>query len=156
MLECSVASVLSLCDPMDCTLSCSSVHGILQARILQWVAMPYCRGSSPPRDQTGVFWGSCICKQFCASLVDQTVKHLPVIQETWVWSWVGKIPGRRKWQPTLVLLPGKSQGRRSLVGHSPWGCKELDTTEWLHFTSLLMWLISWWRKYTHVCVNVCS
>ena len=43
--------------------------------------------------------------------------------------WVGKIPWRRKWQPTLVLLPGESHGGRSLVGYSPWGRKELDTTE---------------------------
>ena len=42
---------------------------------------------------------------------------------------VGKIPWRRKWQPTLVLLPGKFHGLRSLVGCSPWGCKESDTTE---------------------------
>ena len=40
---------------------------------------------------------------------------------------------RRKWQPTPVLLPGKSLGRRSLVGYSPWGHKELDTTDGLHF-----------------------
>ena len=40
---------------------------------------------------------------------------------------------RRKWQPTPVLLPGGSHGRRSLVGYSPRGRKELDTTEWLHF-----------------------
>ena len=37
--------------------------------------------------------------------------------------WVGKIPWRRKWQPTPVLLPGKSHGQRSLAGCSPWGCK---------------------------------
>ena len=37
--------------------------------------------------------------------------------------WVGKIPWRRKWQYTPVFLPGKSHGQRSLVGHSPWGCK---------------------------------
>ena len=43
---------------------------------------------------------------------------------------------RRKWQPTPVLLPGKSYGLRSLVGYSPWGRKESDTTEQLHFTSL--------------------
>ena len=35
--------------------------------------------------------------------------------------WVRKIPWRRKWQPTLVFLPGKSHGQRSLVGYSPWG-----------------------------------
>ena len=40
---------------------------------------------------------------------------------------------RRQWQPTPVLLPGKSHGRRSLVGCSPWDCKESDTIERLHF-----------------------
>ena len=40
---------------------------------------------------------------------------------------------RRQWHPTPVLLPGKSHGRRSLVGCNPWGCKESDTTEQLHF-----------------------
>ena len=40
---------------------------------------------------------------------------------------------RRQWQPTPVPLPGKSHGQRSLVGCSPWGCCELDTTERLHF-----------------------
>ena len=43
--------------------------------------------------------------------------------------WVMKIPWRRKWQPTPVFLPGESHGQRSLMGNSPWGCKELDTTE---------------------------
>ena len=38
-----------------------------------------------------------------------------------------------RWHPTAVLLPGKSHGRRSLVGCSPWGRYESDTTEWLHF-----------------------
>ena len=38
-----------------------------------------------------------------------------------------------QWHPTPVLLPGKSHGQRSLVGCSPWGCEELDTTERLHF-----------------------
>ena len=45
------------------------------------------------------------------------------LQKTW----------RRQWRPTLILLPGKSHGWRSLVGCSPWGCKELDTNEQLHF-----------------------
>ena len=39
--------------------------------------------------------------------------------------WVGKIPWRRKWQPTLVFLLGKSHGQRSLVGYSPWGHKRV-------------------------------
>ena len=48
--------------------------------------------------------------------------------------WAGKIPWRRKWQPTPVFLPGESHGQRSLAGYSPWGRKELDTTE--HINSL--------------------
>ena len=68
-----------------------------------------------------------------ASLVAQRLKHLPA---TGFNPWVGKIPWRRKWQPTPVFLPGESHGRRSLVGYCPWGCKESDMTERLHFTSL--------------------
>ena len=48
--------------------------------------------------------------------------------------WVGKIPWRKAWQPTPVFLPGESHGRRSLVGYSPWGRTESDTTERLHLT----------------------
>ena len=53
----------------------------------------------------------------------------PAMQETWV----GKIRWRA-WQPTPVFLTGESHGQRSLVGYSPWGHKESDTTERLHFT----------------------
>ena len=42
---------------------------------------------------------------------------------------VGKIPWRRKWQLTPILLPGKSHGHRIIAGHSPWGHKELDKIE---------------------------
>ena len=45
---------LTLCDPMDCSLPGSSVHGILQARILEWIAVPFSRGSSQPRHWTQV------------------------------------------------------------------------------------------------------
>ena len=63
------------------------------------------------------------------------VKRLSTMWETGFYPWVGKIAWRRKWQPTPVLLPGKSHEWRNLVGHSPWGNKELDTTEQLHFLS---------------------
>ena len=65
-------------------------------------------------------------------------KHLPTMWETGFDLWVGKISWRRKWQPTPVLLPGKSRELKSLVGYSPWGRKESDTTEQLpfHFLSL--------------------
>ena len=45
--------------------------------------------------------------------------------------WMGKIPWRRKWQPTQVFLPGKVHGQMSLADCCPWGRKELDTTQWL-------------------------
>ena len=56
---------------------------------------------------------------------------------------IGSIPGsRKKWQLTPVFLHGKSHGQRSLVGYSPWGCKESDTTEplalslhWHHYVN---------------------
>ena len=70
------------------------------------------------------------------SLVAQMVKHLPTMREIRGFSpWDGRISWRRQWQPTPVL-PGKSHGWISLVGYSPWGHKESDTTKRLHFTSL--------------------
>ena len=52
-------SCLTLCDSMDCRLPGSSVHGILQARILEWVAISFSRGSSQLKDQTYVSYVSC-------------------------------------------------------------------------------------------------
>ena len=55
----SLQSCLTHCDPMDCSPPGSSVHGILQARILEWVAMPSSRGPSRPRDRISI----CIVRQ---------------------------------------------------------------------------------------------
>ena len=75
-----------------------------------------------------------------ASLVAQIVKSVCLqCGRSGFDPWVGKIPWRRKWQPTPVLLPGKSHVWRSLVGYSPWGCKELDKIEQLHFHFSLDW-----------------
>ena len=74
--------------------------------------------------------------------------HIWPLEKPYVWTFGNKkwclcfliscvgLSRRRQWQPTPVLLPGKSHGRRSLVGCSPWGCKESDTTERLpsHFS----------------------
>ena len=83
---------------MDCSLPSSSVHGILQARTLGWVAVPFSRGSFQPRDPTQVshigqilyqlsYQGSIIIIphiEFGASLVAQLIKNLPAMWETWV------------------------------------------------------------------------
>ena len=71
-----------------------------------------------------------ICVQI--SLVAQMVKCLQCGRPGFT-PWVRKILWRRKWQPSPVLLPGKSHGWRSVVGYSPWGHKESDTTVQLHF-----------------------
>ena len=53
-------SSLTLCDPMDYSSPGSSVHGILQVRVLEWVARLFSRGSSQPRDGTRVSYVSCV------------------------------------------------------------------------------------------------
>ena len=107
----------TLCDPVDCSPPSSSVHGILQARVLECVAISlahvYRRHDHPdiligafvlgiPRWHNGKTsayqcWG---CKRLRFD------------------SWVGKIPWRREWQPTPVFLPEEFQGQRSLAGYS--------------------------------------
>ena len=59
----------TLCDPMDCSPPSSSVHGILQARILEWVALPFSRGSCWPRYWTGA---SCVADGFLTDWVTRT------------------------------------------------------------------------------------
>jgi len=48
----------------------------------------------------------------------QSVKNKPAVPESWVDPWIGKIPWKRKWQPTPVFLPEKSHGQRSLEGYN--------------------------------------
>ena len=96
--NCVSNSVVWLCDPMDCSLLGFSVHGILQARILDWVAIPFSMRDS--KHSVKLYWMNEINEYFnqqinCiylfslrlwASLVAQLVKNLPAIRETWVWS----------------------------------------------------------------------
>ena len=65
------------------------------------------------------------------------VKTLPAMQETFVQSLGREDPLEKEWQPTPGSLPGKFQEDKSLVGYSPWGCKELDTTEQLTLSPLM-------------------
>ena len=74
-----------------------------------------------------------------ASLVAETVKNLPAMQERpGFHHWVGTIPWRREWQPSPVFLPGEFHGQRSLAGYSLWGYKELDRTEQLALSLSLL------------------
>ena len=101
----------------------NTVHGILQARILEWVAFPLSRGSSQSRDQTLLLYCRWIRYQLSAPAC-QCRRH----KRHRFSPWVGKTPWRRAWQPTWVFLPGESHGQRSLEGYSPWDHKESDIT----------------------------
>ena len=127
----SHSSCPTLCNHMDCNPPGSFVHGILQARILGWEPFPSPGYLPNPGIEPG--FPPLLLE---TSLVAHTVKHLPTMRRPGFNPWVGRISWRRKWQPTPLFLPGESHGQRSLVGYSPWGHKELDTTERLHFLSL--------------------
>ena len=72
-------SCLALCDPMDCNPPGSSVHGILQARILEWVAMPSSRGSSQPKDRIHISSVTCIGRQVLHQGATWEVLPCPVL-----------------------------------------------------------------------------
>ena len=102
------------CDSMERSPPESSVHEIFWARILEWVAISYSRGTSQPKDGTCVSYISCQFRRCRRHGFDP---------------WVGKFPWSRKWQPIPVFLPGKFHEQRSLAGYSPWSHKELDTAD---------------------------
>ena len=96
-----------------------------------WVPLP-----SPTSKSVLIICGS-QCKQvFPGGSVSKKKKICLQCRRPGFDPWVGKLPWRRKWQPTLVLLPGESRGWRSLVGCSPWGREESDTTFTFHFHAL--------------------
>ena len=100
-------------------------------------------GGRRKRGQQRMRWLDAITDLMDMSL--SKLQKLVMDREDWhaVIHGVRKIPWRRKWQPTPVLLPGKSQGQRILIGYSPWGHKESDTTERLHFSDMQMTLPLW-------------
>ena len=109
-----------------------TAHGFSQARILEWVCHKYPmvqKIALPPTTQYRII-------QLTVSIVPRM--RSPVLEKVHrcnsyncpIWQPLGrKIPWRRKWQPTPVLLPGKSHGWKSLISYSPWDHKELDTAE---------------------------
>ena len=110
------------CDPMDCRPPGSSGRGVLLARILEWVAIFFFRGSAPPRVQTPVFCVSCMAVGFLTTeprgkpyFIDGASGKEPACQGRRCKD-VGLIPGsgspwRKEWQPTPVFLPGEPVDR---------------------------------------------
>ena len=75
-------------------------------------------------------------RRLWASLVTQTVKNLPAMQETQVWYLGQEDRLEKEWLPIPVFLPGEFHRQRSLAGYSPRGCKELDMTSTFTFSWL--------------------
>ena len=76
----------TLCDPVDCSLPGSSVHGIFRARILEWVTISFSRGSSQPRDRTLVSHIGGRRFNLWATREAPVVKNLPAMWKIWVQS----------------------------------------------------------------------
>ena len=133
-------SCLTLCDSMDYT-----VLGILQARIMAWVAFPFSRGSSQPRDRTLV---SRIAGGFFTNWATREACYTNYLSNYYYLQFPGGSDGKESAcnvrNPCLIPGSGRSpgegngyslqysgefHGQRSLVGYSSWSCKELDTTE---------------------------
>ena len=118
----------TLCHPMDGSPPGSTVHGILQARILEWVAISFSRGPFQPRDRTQV--SRIADRRFIALQTDalpselaQRLKHLPAMRETWVRSLGWKDPLEKEMETHSSILawripwteePGGLQSMESL------------------------------------------
>ena len=109
-----------------------------QSTILHWAqrgkwARTICRKTSVNTLPSFPFnYSNPICQNWvCAYVYDKRIIYTHIHNLSF--SPIGKIPWRRKWQSTPVFLSGKSHGWRCLAGYSPWGRKESDMTEWLHF-----------------------
>ena len=142
------------------SLSDSSAHGILQARVLAWVAFPFSRESSQPRDWTQV---SRIVGRFFTSWVESRIykmykehKYIYILfyyiyylyldaEKDWGWEEKGmtedEMVGWHHWldRHEFEQAPGVGDGQGSLVCCSPWGRKESDMTEWLNWTELIIY-----------------
>ena len=115
--SCSVMA--DFLDPIEYSLLGSFIHGIVQARVLEWVAISFSRGSSQPRDWTQV---SCIAG-----------RHFIIwaTREAWV-SNISWSPGGEHGNALQYSCLETPHGQKSLVGYSLWSCKALDTTERLN------------------------
>ena len=135
MSGCSVAkSFPTLCDHVDCSLAGSSVHGILQTRILEWVVMSLSRGSSQPRDQTRV---RCPGRQILSHWASRSTM-IKILQREWISEHLFT------WIPQFKLLLDGYLARR-------WSVKVLDPRYILvTFMGVVNEIICkcWYREYS--------
>ena len=115
----------TLCEPMDCSPPGSSVLEILQARILEWVAIPFSRGSSWPRDPNHVSWVSCISRRILYRLSNRYLIGIHAHARLGVGPCLPYTlcfinPQWGIWQVSLLPRPGKdSQALFCVIGTQP-------------------------------------
>ena len=130
------------CRACPCRL-CTSALAFLGRSLPQMAALEGCWILKQVRQSLGEGWISPGIEEVPTGFLWRSHGAEPMSQFYCFWeskckrpgfnSWVGRIPWRRKWQPTPVFLPGEFHGCRGLVGYSPWSRKESDTIERLHF-----------------------
>ena len=143
-------SCSTLYDPMDCSLPGSSVHGILWARILEWVVIPFSRESSWFRNGTCLFLSPALTGRFFTPGSDR--KECLQCRRPRFHPCVGKIPWRREWLPTPVFLPGEFHGQRSL-GAPAHGVTKNSTGQsdtFTFFNTSVTWGV------TQLCLTLCD
>ena len=146
----------TLCDPRDDSPSGSPIPGILQGRTLEWVVISFSNAwkwkgkvkslshvrllatpwtaayqASPSMEfSRQEYWSTEVPLPSPPSgaVVKNSPSNAEDTRDADLIPGSGRFPWSRKWQPTLVFLPGKFHGQRILTGYSPWGRKESDTT----------------------------
>ena len=116
LLHLVTQSCLTLCNSMDCSPPGSSCPWVFRQGHQSGLPFSSFRLSSQLGDQNCISCVSCIGRQILYR------QHHGLGFDPWV----GKIPWKRAWQPTIVSLPGEPHGQRSLGGYSPWGLKQLS------------------------------
>ena len=136
----SLQLCLTLCDTMNCNLQRSSVHRILQARILWWVALPSSRESSQPRNRNCNSFGSWTAgRLFTAEPLEKPiyiythihaymVNHLPAMQETQVWFLCWEDPLEKEMSTHSSILAWRIQWTEEPGGLQSMRLQESDTT----------------------------
>ena len=130
------------------TINHSSHWGRIKAgsgRPLQLLSQSRCLCTQVPHPHKVFILPSCTFYLSVSNISSENLNEISqcVLEGAFLFSNV--LIRRRQWHPTPVLLPGKSHGRRSLVGCSPWGRKESDMTERFHFHFSLF--MNWRRKW---------
>ena len=143
-------SCQTLCDPVDCSPPGSSVHGIFQVRVLEWVAISFSRGSSQPRDQTQVsrivgrrftIWATREVRMDLRWAQIRLASYMKLLLLSWFV--VSNSVWYHRWQPTRLLCPWDSPGKNTGVGcHFLLQSIKVKSEKWKW--SRLVVFDSWW------------